>query len=109
MAVFFVSCGYVSARSYVAEKLCLTKLFQNLCISQDKSLSEYSVSAWDKSASFAEPIYVFIRWVKPSTSCLAILCALSFCDFKVAVFSVALKSFKNSKADFRCISSIKGL
>ena len=57
----FIKCGYASATSFVAEKICLTGLFQNLCINQDKSVSESSVSSSDKSASLAELIYVFIR------------------------------------------------
>ena len=56
-----INCGYASATSFVAKKMFLTGLFQNLCKNQDKSVSESSVSASDKSASLAELIYVFIR------------------------------------------------
>ena len=37
--------------------------------------------------------------MKPSNSCRATLCTLSFRDFKIAVLSVEAKRLKNSKAD----------
>ena len=70
----------MSAISLVAEEICFNKFFQKLCMYQDRSVSESNISASDKSASFAELMYGFMRLVKLSISCLAIFCKVSLRD-----------------------------
>ena len=48
-----IDCGHVLAMSFVAEKMCLTGFFKNLCIHQDKSVRDSKISSSDKFASFA--------------------------------------------------------
>ena len=83
--------------SLAAEKICFTRLYHNLCA---RSVRESINSSLDKSASPVELSYVLIRLVKPSISCLAILCTLSFRDCEAVVFSVNAKRFRNSDDDF---------
>ena len=52
------------AFSFIAEKIWCTRLFQNLCIDQDKSVSLSSNSSSGRSVSFTELIYVFRSWLK---------------------------------------------
>ena len=56
----------------------LTKLSQNLCIYQDKSVRESNVSASDKSVTFAELMFVYISQLKPSICCLEVFCTHFF-------------------------------
>ena len=98
-SMFSIDAIEVFAVSFVAKKMCLAELFQNVCMYQDKSLRE-SISASVKSASLAKLMYVFTRWVEPSNSCLKVLCTLSFRDCKAALFSVDAKLFRKLDDDF---------
>ena len=89
--------------SFVAKEMCLAEFFQNLCMYQDKSLRE-SISAQVKSASLAELMYVFIRWVELSNSWKKKnsknFVYAFFRDCKATLFSVDAKLFRNSDDDF---------
>ena len=56
-----IICGEVSAIGLVAGKMCLTRLFLNLCKYQDRSVRESKVSCSFKSASVTELLIYFMK------------------------------------------------
>ena len=96
----------MSAIIFVAGKMCLTKLFQNLSIYQDKKVRESEFSSFFRLASFTELMFIVRKWVKPSISCRVILCTLPRRDCEALTLRVDARLFRNAKEDFRNTPSL---